>query len=513
MEATRTKVIQTFVDRNDEERNFAAMQKSGFFPSSVLSDSTLIIPEDLLCDTIHGKIFLDVMESNDVLAMLDLTTGEATMTVFTDGSFADSDKLDKSGTSRISTSSVVFGQKSIHNRATNSRGTASSFVGEQEAAVDALLHIPKNISAEMQRIFRVTHVHMLIDNKTVQKGVNDPKAPHPHDIGRVNILRRNALIQRHTKDGVRIESHHIYSHMNDLPRLTPEKQAKVSQWKLNTLPDLEQRFSPFVNNVSGWKATAKFKSVFSMLVSGNTLADKLASKKLKELQLDPTSPQPANSIVALTCIDQFVIIPQERMQTTIMDFVGYAIDGNKNKSLYERVDLSDFDRELDEKVEIRHLPKGVDVKLIQPNKSQNFNNPHGKHEFHQKGFQYRVGRAETNEKMFEHRSAKPPKFKIISDSKKTGKQTPLLIVERIKHLQTEMKNPKSLSAMVAVKNNQLKLRSRRNVAPKEPIKSVYEMINAVFNVDQDTEDKMSRVIQTLILYGGSKCHVGNNVQN
>ena len=49
--------------------------------------------------------------------------------------------------------------------------------------------------------------------------------------------------------------------------------------------------------------------------------------------------------------------------------------------------------------------------------------------------------------------------------------------------------------MVAVKNNQLKLRSRRNVAPKEPIKSVYEMINAVFNVDQDTEDKMSRVIE------------------
>ena len=39
-----------------------------------------------------------------------------------------------------------------------------------------------------------------------------------------------ALIERHETAEIHIESHHIYSHMDDMSNLTPKKQGKIKQW-------------------------------------------------------------------------------------------------------------------------------------------------------------------------------------------------------------------------------------------------------------------------------------------
>ena len=148
MEATKTKVIQTYTTRNDDERDFERMLKTGHFPKSVLTDATLEIPHHMLNGTVHEKIFPKTYDTEEVTAILDPNSGTATMLIFTDGSYADSDKSDKLGKSKHATSSVAFRKNSDINRVMRSRGTPGSFTAGQEALVDALLHIPEEIHSK-----------------------------------------------------------------------------------------------------------------------------------------------------------------------------------------------------------------------------------------------------------------------------------------------------------------------------------------------------------------------------
>ena len=90
------------------------------------------------------------------------------------------------GKSKHATSSVAFRKNSDVNRVMRSRGTPGSFTAEQEALVEALLHIPDEIHSRTtnQTAFSLT-------TDTVQKGAKEQKVPGRHDSGYVNTLRIN----------------------------------------------------------------------------------------------------------------------------------------------------------------------------------------------------------------------------------------------------------------------------------------------------------------------------------
>ena len=70
MEATNTKVIQSYTVQDDENRDFVTMQDTGYFPTTVLSDSSLVIPPGLLQGTMHSDIFPEIYEAEDVTSGL-----------------------------------------------------------------------------------------------------------------------------------------------------------------------------------------------------------------------------------------------------------------------------------------------------------------------------------------------------------------------------------------------------------------------------------------------------------
>ena len=172
------------------------------------------------------------------------------------------------------------------------------------------------------------------------------------------------------------------------------------------------------------------------------------------------------------------------MQAQCKDFVGFGMDGNKNRELYGRVDLSKHDADLDKYVLARRLPKGENAKFVQPNKRQNWNNSYDKHDLHEKGFRRRAGRALTNEKLFQTRG-KEPELKI--KGKATGLQTENAIVKRIEHLRKRMTGPKSLVATIAVQDNQLS-------GQRKPAGSVEEMLRTIHSVELGTDEQRKTML-------------------